>query len=454
MKYIKSIILSLLIVPFLAFSMSGQEIQSLIDKCIDEGHTQGMVIAIITEDGTKFYKGGRLGVNDDTPMDEYALFELGSISKIFTSLLLQQMVNCNEVKKDDFMEMYLPEGVKVPSYHGKKITLEHLSNHTAGFPYVPENFLMSDPYNPWREYNIEYVYADILGKFNLPYAPGSQYQYSNISLGLLGHVLALRANRDYEDLMYERILKPLGMEDTKYNLTPDLKKRLAKAHIRNRQVPNWEINAFRGAGGLHSSVKDLSRFIEANLGFCDTKINDLLASAKDCRVPQDEPKLDVGLEWNFSYRYLPEIVYHGGETGGHETFVGFCPDKKIGVVVASNSAAKIADIGKHILNSNWYINTYRQQANLVPMLLFQFLGNYKSQDGDKISIQLNPAGHLSTLMFQKGFYPAVKLYPSSDNDFFLKVLPLDLTFQRDENNQVNGMIINYDGNQKYLQKVD
>src|SRR3990170_4958130 len=191
MKFLKNIFFSLLIIPIMTFAMSGPEIESLINKCISEGHTHGMVIGIIKEDGTTFYKIGTLGVNDKRPIDENTVFETGSITKIFTSFLLATMAKEGEVKLDDPMQKYLPSYVKVPTFNGTKITLDHLSKHTAGFAYVPENFLMSDPYNPWCEYTVDYIY-DMIYNTKLPYEPGTQYQYSNISIGLLGHVLSLQ----------------------------------------------------------------------------------------------------------------------------------------------------------------------------------------------------------------------------------------------------------------------
>ena len=453
MKFLKNIFFSLLIIPIMTFAMSGQEIESSINKCISEGHTHGMVIGIIKEDGTTFYKGGTLGVNDKRPIDENTVFETGSITKIFTSFLLATMAKEGEVKLDDPMQKYLPSYVKVPTFNGTKITLDHLSKHTAGFAYVPENFLMSDPYNPWCEYTVDYIY-DMINNTKLPYEPGTQYQYSNISIGLLGHVLSLQANNEYEDLIYDKILKNLDMQDTKFHLTDELRSRFADAHIRDKQVPHWEIKEFFGAGGLHSTAKDLARFVEANMGFYKSDIKDLLDESLKNRAPQDIPFLDVGLEWNLSYKYKPEIIYHGGITGGHQVFIGFCKETKTGVVITSNSAANISDIGKNILNDNWYLNEYRQQATLVPMFLLQFVGNYESDNRDSVSIEFEPAGHLSTLLFKKGFYPALRLYPSSDNSFFVKAVDLNLTFIRDEKNNIIGMDVFYNGSKQFLKKMN
>ncbi len=448
MSILKKIFLSCLLIPILNFAMSEVEIENIMKKCVDEGHTPGMVIGIIKESGTKFYKYGNMAIDDATPIDENTVFETGSITKIFTSLLFTQMIQNGDVKFDDPIEMYLPKDIKLPEYNGIKITLGHLATHRAGFDYMPKNFIMNDLYNPFCEYDIKFLY-DYLSTLKLEYEPGSRYRYSNVGVSLLGHILSLITNQEFEDLVSDRLLKSMGMENTKVNLTEDMLNRFAKAHIRNKIVPHWDIlSVFDACGGLHSTPKDLARFIEANLGFYKTDVYPILQEAIKTRHPQDLPYLDVGHEWNISYQYKPEIVYHGGATGGHQIFIGFCPETKKGVVVCSNSCSFIYDIGKAILNSKWYLKKFRQQAIIVPMMLHKFVGNYKNiDDGTICSIQMKSQGHLSTLMLKWGYYPQVPMYPSTDKDFFLKVKPVEINFDLDKENDniVEFMTLNYNG---------
>jgi serine-type D-Ala-D-Ala carboxypeptidase/endopeptidase len=454
MKIFKRIFL-IFFIPFFSFAMTSEEIEKVMKVCVDGGHTQGMVIAVIKEDGTKFYKYGKMAVDDPTPMDENAIFETGSVTKIFTSLLLEEMASRGEVALNDPMEKYLPPGTRVPDYKGKKITLEHLSTHTAGFPYIPVNFFMKDMYNPFCEYSLQFLY-DFFASYKLPFEPGSQYIYSNVSIGTLGYVLSLRAGKDYETLVYERILKPLGMESTKVNLNQEMQKRFAKAHIRSKIVAHWDIAVFDGAGGLHSTAKDLARFIEANLGFYKTDLFPILKAAYQARCKQDIPNLDVGHEWNISYQYKPEIIYHGGATGGHQIFIGFCPENKIGVVVCSNSAAYIYDIGKNILNKEWYLKNYRQQIITTPMMLYKFDGEYKNiDDGSVCKIIMNDQGYLSFLMLEWGYYPASAIYSSTEKDFFMKVRPIEIHFDLNKQNEqkVDFMTIEYAGISYKFKKI-
>jgi len=455
MKVLKKIFYVFFLVPFITYAMSDQKIEKIMKECVDNGHTQGMVIAVIKEEGTKFYKYGKMAVDEITPIDENTVFETGSITKIFTSLLLEEMVCRGEVNLDDPIEKYLSTYVETPNYYGKKITLEHLSTHTAGFPYMPENFLMKDMYDPFCEYSVEYLY-NFLADYKLPFEPGTNYIYSNVCIGLLGYILSLKTEKDYEELVYERLLQPLGMENTKVKMNEEMQSKFAKAHIRNKIVPYWKNAVFDGAGALHSTARDLARFIEANLGFYKTDLYPILNSAYQSRFKQDAPYLDVGHEWNISYLYKPEIIYHGGATGGHQIFIGFCPETKTGVVVCSNSAAYIYDIGKNILNEKWYLKKYRKQIITIPMMLYKFEGEYRNiDDGSTCKIIMKDQGYLSFLLLKWGYYPGSPLFTFTEKDFFMKARPIEIHFDLNEieDQIVDMMTINYAGKEYKFKKI-
>ncbi|OGN61243.1 MAG: hypothetical protein A3F40_02785 [Chlamydiae bacterium RIFCSPHIGHO2_12_FULL_27_8] len=456
MNFLKRLLIATIFLPFLGYALLESELEDVMKKCVDEGHTHGMVIGVIDENGTRFYKYGNMGINDQRPVDQNTLFETGSVTKIFTSLLLSKMVEDKEVRFDDPIEKFFPDEVTIPSYKGKKITLLHLANHTAGYPYMPENFIMSDMFNPFYEYDVKFVH-DLLSNYKLTYAPGTKYQYSNISIAVLGYILSKVSNKHFEVLLQEKLLNALDMKDSKVILTDEDQLKFAKAHIRNREVPHWDISDFYGAGGLHSTPKDLARFIEAYLGFYKTDLYDLLQKSLENRVPQDVPYLDVGSEWNITYQYTPEFMYHSGITGGHHVFVGFCPTTKKGIVLCSNSCALIADIGKAYLNANWYLKKNRQQVQIVPMMLPKFMGEYKDVNGgSKCTISLESNGHLSFLLLKWGYFTKVSLNPSSEKDFFIKSKPCEINFILNENDEsiVEGMKVKYYDDHYEFKKIN
>src|SRR5690606_20873579 len=143
----------------------------------------------------------------------------------FTGLLLADKVIRNEMKLDDPIQQYLPEGVKAPTRNGTAITLVNLANHTSSLPRMPDNFAPADPANPFADYSEKQLY-DFLTRYTLPRDIGSQYEYSNYAVGLLGHILATQSGKSYEQLMSDVIATPLGLKNTRLILTPDMKKNL------------------------------------------------------------------------------------------------------------------------------------------------------------------------------------------------------------------------------------
>ena len=176
---------------------------------------------------------GKLAKDDPRPLNGDTLYEIGSITKVFTSLILADAVERGEVALTDPVAKFLPEKVKVPERGGRSITLQDLATHTSGLPRMPTNFSPKDPGNPFADYSVENMYA-FLGGYQLTRDIGSQYEYSNLGAGLLGHALTLRTrSTDYESLVHARVLAPLDMTSTAVTLSPSMKSRLAAGHCRD-----------------------------------------------------------------------------------------------------------------------------------------------------------------------------------------------------------------------------
>ena len=194
------------------------------------------------------------------------IFEIGSATKVFTSLLLADMVQRGEVALNDPVAKFLPAGVSVPERNGRQITLVDLATHTSGLPRLPANLNPKDPNNPYADYTPEQLYQ-FLSSYQLPRDIGAQYEYSNLGGGLLGFALARRAGMSYEALVKSRICDPLGMKDTGITLTPEMKARFAVGHDQGlARVENWDLPTLAGAGALRSTANDLLAFVSANIG--------------------------------------------------------------------------------------------------------------------------------------------------------------------------------------------
>jgi serine-type D-Ala-D-Ala carboxypeptidase/endopeptidase len=209
---------------------SDSEIRNILVDRIDKDHQSvGIVVGIIEPTGRRVVSYGKLAKDDKRSLDGDTVFEIGSVTKVFTSLLLADMVQRGEVALTDPVAKYLPPEVKVPQRGGRQITLQDLATHTSGLPRMPSNFTPKDPANPYADYTVEQMYQFLSG-YQLTRDIGSQYEYSNLGGGLLGHALARRAGMDYEKLVQSRICEPLGMKSTAITLSPEMKTRMAAGY--------------------------------------------------------------------------------------------------------------------------------------------------------------------------------------------------------------------------------
>jgi serine-type D-Ala-D-Ala carboxypeptidase/endopeptidase len=335
---------------------SDSKIRKILVERIDTFHQSvGIVVGVIGPGGRRVIAYGKLDNNDKRPVDGNTIFEIGSITKVFTSLLLADMVRRGEVALTDPIAKYLPAEVKAPERAGQSITLENLSTHTSGLPRLPTNMTSKDRYNPYADYSVEQLYQ-FLSTYTLTRDIGSQFEYSNLGAGLLGHILARRAGMDYESLVRSQICDVLAMNSTRITLAPEMKARLAVGHnAQLESVANWDLPTLAGAGALRSSTNDLLTFLAANLGYAESPLGPAMVAMLKVRRPTGPTGEKVALAWMVSTHNGKEIVWHNGGTGGYRSFMGFDPKTRVGIVVLSNAETTVGvdDIGRHLLDASF-----------------------------------------------------------------------------------------------------
>ena len=328
------------------------EIRRLLVQRVDaQKQTVGIVVGVLEPAGRRVVFYGHPAKNADRPLDGDSVFQIGSVTKVFTSLLLADMVQHRQVALDDPAAKYLPKGVTMPRRGTSTITLRHLATHTSGLPRDPLNPSSSDPDNPYLGYSIDQLYQ-FLSTYQLTREIGSQYEYSNLGGGLLGHVLARRAGMDYATLVKSRICDPLGMNSTRATVSPEMEMRLVTGHNENlKAVSPLDLPVIPGAGCLRSTAADLLAFLAAILGYVKTPLAPAISAMLDVRHPTGVPGLEIALGWHVSTTGHREIVWHNGGLGGCGSFIGYDPKNRLGVVVLSNSETPgVADeIGRSLL---------------------------------------------------------------------------------------------------------
>ena len=331
--------------------LSESEIGDLLAHWVDERHKSVGVVAGVVSQQERFIVGhGRLAADDPRQPDGDTVFEIGSITKVFTSTLLADLVLRGELALDTPVQSLLGDEARMPTRGGAEITLGQLATHSSGLPRLPDNLDPADETNPYADYTVERLY-EFLGGHELSRDIGETVEYSNLGYGLLGHSLGRGQGRDYETLVKERILEPLQMSDTAATLTPTLRERLAAGHDGSlKPAANWDLAVHAGAGALLSTVKDLLTFLEANLGLRESPLREAMEHAHAPRVEDQMLGMEIGLGWIVHDSKEGRIVWHNGGTGGYSSFIGFDPESQVGVVVLSNTADPVDSLGFRLLN--------------------------------------------------------------------------------------------------------
>jgi D-alanyl-D-alanine-carboxypeptidase/D-alanyl-D-alanine-endopeptidase len=350
-------------------------VQVLLQQVVNSHGVRGIVVGLLEENGTR-----RMIAHGDPgpgapPLDGESVFEIGSMTKVFTGILLADMVRRGEVKLTDPVADLLPRDVRVPERHKKPITLLDLTTHASGLPMNPTNLARVEPHeNPYAGYTVRRMY-EFLSSYELPRDPGDALEYSNIGVALMGHALSLRAGmKTYDALVSDRILRPLGMTHTAVTLTPTMKAHLVRGHDRaGDPVANWDLSALAGMGGLSSTANDLLTFAAANLSPKDTDLTLAmrlahrgLREAKGFAYPGIPIAFNdgrVGFNWFNSRPGERRITWTVGLTGGHSSFLGLDIEVRRAVVVLTNTGLNNVDyLGFHLLDPKVPLPKARQSG--------------------------------------------------------------------------------------------
>lgn len=410
----------------------AERVDALAAPYVADGRILGMVVGVLAgkEEVVRGYGEGKPG--PDT------VYEIGSISKVFTGVLLAALVKDGVVRLDQPVAELLPEGAVVPAVGERRITLMDLSTHTSGLPRMPDNFAPEDPRNPYADYTPERMLA-FLGGAKLAREPGVAYDYSNLGAGLLGWALARKAGKGYEELLAERITGPLGMRSTAVAFTADMKARLAPGHdAAGTPAGNWDLPAFAGAGGIRSTVSDMMRFLRANVA--DGPLAETLAFARAGRF--EGGGVRMGLGWHIS----PEGArWHNGQTGGYHSFAAVdAANGRVVVVLADTATGEVDELGQNLLRmlAGGKVETPRDVA-VKPEILAEYAGTYGLFGGFKLTVTVERG----RLMVQATGQEKLPVFAKSETEFYYKVVDARITFERDKDGKVTRLVLHQNGQQ-------
>lgn len=299
----------------------------------------GVVVGGLVPDGRTAYAGAGLERDGGSVPDQHTLFEIGSVTKVFTALVLADEVVRGGLDLEQPVRDLLP-GVDVPTRDGREITLLHLATHTSGLPRIPLSGL-----RPWVEFSRgrdPYVRVTpdallrTLERTRLERTPGTgKVAYSNFGFGLLGEALVRHTGAaDYHDLVTKRVCGPLGLDETFGRVPADRAGDVAQGHrSRGRTADRWLLTGIAGAGVIVSSASDLLRFLTAQLDPVSTPLAEAIGLTHQERIGG---RSGVGLGWMRAPGPSGPLVWHNGGTGGFRSFAAFDPGHRWAAVVLTN----------------------------------------------------------------------------------------------------------------------
>lgn len=264
------------------------------------------------------------------------VYEIGSVSKVFTGLLLADAVSRDAINLNAAADVANPAGIRLPSRDGRSVKWIDLSTHRAGLPRLPGNLPLTDSVNPYREYDSKKV-AAFLNQYELPRQPGKSQEYSNLGASVLGYLVAQKAGKSYQQLLRERIAEPLRMTDCTVSLSSDQMKRLATPHDKFGSATSpWTFADLPGAGGIHATMRDMMRFAKAQLSPPSGTLGDAIELAWKQQSEADASGPAMGLGWMIAGD--GQTRWHNGQTGGSHAALFLNRTLKCAVVVLCNTA--------------------------------------------------------------------------------------------------------------------
>lgn len=443
----------LLAAPSLAMAAlpTNAEVEAILNKhLIANNRAKGVAVALVDANGIRVVTAGIARGGEAVKPED--LFEIGSVTKTFTGLLLAIADEKGEARLDDPIEKFLPDGIKLRDSVGMPIRLVDLATHRSGLPRLATNMQPKDPKNPYADYT-EQDLLDFLKTFTATRVRNAQYEYSNIGFGLLGYVLTRAATAaSFEDLLTSRILQPLKLTST----TSDPKRfheRLTQPHDTNgRPTTPWDLPAAHAAAGaIRSTAGDMGRYVEAIAGLKTSPLTSAIGLATTTREQGPGRINPIGLAWTSLPFDKREIMNHDGGTFGSSSSLMVDRAGREGVFIVANSFTRLTDIALHLMDSRHSLlpREFPKVVSVGADLLSRYAGTYKLNDQMNITILVNGDKITAQATGQGEF----EIFSESELRFFAKVAPIVLTFGEMSGGKARSFVLEQGGSKLTARRI-
>ena len=434
-----------------ANAMDDNALGDILDKRV-LGDSSGVCIAAAMIEGDRVARAwrcadpanaGRIGPD--------VAFEIGSVTKTMTGILLADLIAKGEASLDDPLAGHLPEGTVVPDYEGQPILLRHVVTHTSGLPRLPSRLELTNPEDPYASFQDDALLAS-LQDVTLAQAPGEVFEYSNFASMLLSLVVARHAGMDFESLLDEKLLTPLGMENTWVANRPD-GLRVAAGHLPNgEETAPWTFTgSMGGVGGVRSTLDDMVRYAKAQLGGAQGTIGEAIALAQEpVETAADQA---MAIQWLLMPIGGRLVHVHDGGTGGFSSVVAVDVEGARAVVVLADTGLAamggVNDIAGHLLDPNLPLAEPRLPVErpavapvLSPNALREYAGTYPLMPGFDLVVS-EQDGVLHAQATGQGAFP---LDPVDDGVFAADAYDIEIEFFRNDAGEVTKLDLRQGGN--------
>jgi serine-type D-Ala-D-Ala carboxypeptidase/endopeptidase len=396
---------------------------------------------------------GRLSLQEPASPAAQTIYEIGSITKVFTGILLADAVVQERLDLDQAFVAAVDPAYPVPHSTQSKITWRHLATHTSGLPRMPDNFRSKIPEDPY----VDYTPADLfqyLHQHELMANPGDRWQYSNLGFGLLGQLIADQSNAAYEQVLVERLLKPLGMEDTALQLNADQQRRLATPHDADGQpVHPWHFQAMAGAGAIRSNIQDMLTFASSQL----TPPPNDLGKAIDLawKIHQEslgDGSFATGLGWLVAKD--GNTRFHNGQTGGFHSAVFLNRQLNQAVVILANSATGeidllAEDLFRLLAGQEVKPRDFPKPVPVSADSMQRLAGKYQLIPGLVFSVDVVDGKLMVGLTGQ----PSLRVYPQTETTWKYRAVDATITFELDEEGNCTELVLFQNGIRQRARKI-
>lgn len=326
-----------------------KKVEAIVQPFMFESKTVGLSIGILKDGKTFFYNYGETKKGNGQIPTSKNLYEIGSITKTFTGILLAKAVTEKKIKFNDPVNKYLPKHVPVIKFGNDTLKIIHLSNHTSGLPPLPGNFEPMDSTNPYKAYDEEKL-LEYLKYATLSRKPGEKFEYCNLGVGLLGYILQQVNKMPFEKMVTAFITANAGMTNTRQFLIKKDSALFVQGYDESIfPQGQWDFKILTAAGSLRSNTEDMIKYAVFNLGEAKNNLQKAITLSHQPTFETEQQK--IGLNWFLQNWGWGSVLFHGGATGGYRSLLAINPATKNALVILSNTGVSNDAVGIQLLKN-------------------------------------------------------------------------------------------------------